>query len=61
MPPGYFDTHAHFFVNLCLAAENSFGALDALLDILSHFRQRIRERLTVLFDEGEYVFDVHFV
>ena len=61
MPPSQLYSQTDLLVNLSLTTQNLFGAIDTLLNILSDFLQRIRNRDNVLLDEREDILDVHLV
>ena len=61
MPPGQLDPKTDLFVDLCLAAEDPLGAFHALLDIFPNLIQRLRQRLTVLPDQGQHIPYIHLV
>lgn len=60
IPPGNLDSETYFPVDFGLAAEDSPGALHALLDVLSNFLDRRAQWLVVLLDDGKNIFYVDF-
>ena len=61
MPPGQFHSQTDLFIDLSLTAQNLFGALYALLNILSDFLKGFRDGKHILLDERKKIFDVHLI
>ena len=61
MPPSQFHSQTDLSIDLSLAAQNLFGALYALLHILSDFFKGFRDRKHILLDERKKIFDVHLI